>query len=182
MVTRNIRWFEGDEGAPLGFHNFSRNCVVCLNYKDYDKLEAGVEPWYLTHKIVCPILINEWGPQGCYAALEQSAQQMVEYAESGPSDLGFSDGEFYGVFCTLTPNPYRTSRSSNVLVGLAYANASIPLVPIQGMQERSYYLDRGNVQWVNSQFAIPLQLEVQLPGESLRVANRVSRYRRDSVI
>lgn len=178
MTVKPIRWFEVTAGAPPSFHNHHpKSCVVCLNYKDYDNLAAGVEPWFLTNSVANIILISEWGPDGHWGALERGAQQMVDYAESDDA-VGFKDGDFYGIFWVMYQG---TERRPEVRVGLAYADSTTPLISISLVVERSYPNDEHH-RWITPQFAIPLQVEVQLMGEAPKVIHRVSRYKRTPVI
>lgn len=177
MTIKPIRWFESAIGIPAAFHNPNpKSCVVCLNYKDYNSISLGVEPWWLTHRVVPIPLIGEWGSDDWWVALQQGALQAVNYAGYNES-IGFKDGDFYGIFQVH----HEVGRSPRVLVGLAYANAATPLTSSQGMIEQEYP-NYEHHHWLTSQFAIPLQIEVQLRGEIPEVIPRVSRYRRTLVI
>jgi len=177
VTIKPIRWFEVDADTPAAFYNPDINtCVFCLNYKDYNNLKAGVEPWFLTHSLVNIMLISEWGTDDWWVAINQGAQEMVNYAASD-DEVGFKEGDFYGILWVLR----EVNRSPEVLVGLAYANAATPLIPVQGMIERP--IPEGSKAWVTPQFSIPMQVEVQLLGESPKVAPlRVPRYKRTPVI
>jgi hypothetical protein len=71
VTIKSIRWFETPRGVPAAFHNSlspgeKGSFVVCLNYKDYDNLEAGVEAWFLTHElnVIDPSSIEVWASLG----------------------------------------------------------------------------------------------------------------------
>jgi hypothetical protein len=178
VTIKPIRWFEVSAEVPPAFHNPSQDTgVVCLNYKDHDDRSAGLEPWWLLGSIAVVVLISEsaWGPDGHWSALEQSAQQMLSYAESD-DDVGFKEGDFYGIFWVQCEAEHR----AKVHIGLAYANSNKPLRPITGVIERTYPNDDHT--WVTPQCALPLQVEVQLMSGVPKVTHRVSRYKRSPVI
>lgn len=172
MTTKTLRWFEAPKGVPAAFHNPSPpgdnpmggSVVVCLNYKDYDNRAAGVEPWFLTHEIAVVTLIHEWGTEVWWNALKKGAQEMVDYAASD-EEHGFNDGDFYGIYWICRDE---TSFRPEVYVGLAYANTQAPLKPVRGVEELPDHDASENHTWVTPQFAIPLQVEVLLPGERPR--------------
>lgn len=177
MTIKTIKWFEIPAGIPAGFHNPDpQSLVLCLNYKDYNNLKAGVEPWRLTHEIAILTLIGSWESDDWRVAFQQGAQEMVKEAASN-DEGGFQDGDFYGVFWVQHEIVHRPV----VLIGLAYANVATPLIPVQGVVERSYPND-GRHHWVTPQFAVPLQVDVNLVGEGTQVIPRVSRYKRTLVI
>ena len=158
MTSKAIRWFEVPTDAPAGFHTTSTP-IVCLNYKDYDNRNAGVEAWFLTHNTAIITLISEWADP-LWDQLKKGAQDMVDYAASD-KEYGFRDGDFYVVFWI-----HREDRGyARVHLGLAYASLTNELTPIQGMRE----IPTGDLEhhyWVTPQFALPLELEVTLPDEA----------------
>jgi hypothetical protein len=171
MISKAIRWFEVPTDAPAGFHTTSTP-IVCLNYKDYDNRNAGVEAWFLTHDIAIVTLISEWADP-LFEQLTRGAQDMVDYAASD-NEYGFRDGNFYGAYWI-----HREDRGYAVVyLGLAYASLTNELTPIQGMKELPASL--ASHLWLTPQFAVPLQVEVRLPDEPQ--VRRVSRYNRAWVI
>lgn len=176
MTTKVIRWFEVATDIPSAFHN-TETPVVCLNYKDYDDREAGVEAWFLTHEGISVVtLISEWNHGSLITQLERGAQEMIDYAASD-TKYGFKDGNFYGIFWV-----HREDRGYAVVyLGLAYASLTNELTPVQGMKELDDWGPR-DTHWVTPQFVIPLKVEVRLPGEAPVVIHRVSRYKRPWVI
>jgi hypothetical protein len=181
VTVKPIRWFEVTSGVPPAFHNPSDRSkgVVCLNYKDHDDRSAGVEPWWLLGRIAMVTLIGEgdWGNSAWWEALGRGAQQMLDYADSD-EDAGFKEGDFYGILWVQ----HEVEHQAKVRVGLAYASSDSPLRPVTGMTEYDTRYDDHHT-WVTPQFAIPLQVEVQLPGAIVpEVLHRVSRYKRTPVI
>lgn len=154
------------------------SCVVCLNYKDYDNPEAGVEPWFLTNKVVViPLLSSAWVSESWEDVLKRGAQEMIDKAAS--DEFGFKDGDFYGVFWLEVGVRYWSLGH----VGFVYASSESPLIPVRGLEEKDLSSrDDSYPLWVTPQFAIPLQVEVQLPCESRVVIPQGSRYMRSPVI
>lgn len=123
MTTKRIRWFECSLGIPAAFHNTAGRPVLCLNYKDYDNLKAGFEPWFLLNPSYSSVtLIREWGGESEFVQLERGAQSMVDYA-AADTEIGFKDGNFYGVFWR---------GEGYTFLGLAYASLDNALTPREG--------------------------------------------------
>ncbi len=170
MTKKRIRWFEASLGIPAAFHNTTGRPVVCLNYKNYDNLREGFDPWFLcnpTYSLVT--LINEWGGESERAQLERGAQAMVIHAAEN-TDFGFKDGDFYGIFWI---------GDEYTFLGLAYSSLDNVLTPVKGLIER-YQNETSTFRWVTHQCQIPLVVEVNLGTHG--PIRRISRYDRDFVI
>lgn len=164
MTTKHIHWYKTTNGTAA-FYNSQRptdppsrgELVVCLNYKDYNNgvplLEAGVEPWFLTHEFN-PINLVRFSNEPLWDNL---AQEMVDYAASD-TEYGFMDGNFYGVFWIEQNIELQTI----VHVGLAYASQTNDLIPFRDMVE-VLAKDESRHMLLTQQFSIPLHIEVKMP-------------------
>ena len=170
MTVKRIRWFKISRGIPAALYH-TENPIICLEYKDFDNLDAGVGPCTLIRLGVSKItLIHNLRGQSMYEVLKKGAQDLIDYAAS----TKFRDGNLYGIFWVVS------EPDVSVYVGLAYASLTNIVTPVRGMVE--FFRDDADYSWVTPQFAVPLQVDVVLPGEASDRFHRVSRYERKWVI